>query len=158
MNTSTIVSTILSTMNGTLVRKGKENFIAIPNDEGGYIKVAVSNLLAKDTATNKAFDFATSVTEYAEWAKEQEAKANKPKATKPVNVKAQELRDAMDATITAWVPDMEEDKRYSATDIKNAIGIEADVMQVGSSAIRLADKGIIGIERDAKGKRFYFAL
>ena len=158
MNTSTIISTILSTTNGTLVRKGKENFIAIPNDEGGYVKVAVSNLLAKDTKTNKAFDFGTACADYIVWAQEQEAKANQPKAVKPVNAEAQARRDAMDATITAWVPNMEQGKRYSATEIKDAIGIEADVMQVGSSAIRLADNGIIGVEKDAKGKRFYFAL
>ena len=155
-NVAEILSAVIA-LGGTMVRRGKENFVAIPLEDGTFAKVAVGNLLAKDTATNKAFDFDSACTDYILWAREQEIK-KEVKAVKPVNTEAQARRDAMDATITAWIPNMEQGKRYSATEIKDAIGIEVDVMQVGSSAIRLADNGIIGVEKDAKGKRFYFAL
>ena len=88
MTTTEMITNILSQFPGsTMVRRSKQNFIAVPtgeNEDGvmEYAKVAVSALLSKDTKTNTAFDFDAAVAEYNEWKEVADAKAAKPKAEK----------------------------------------------------------------------------
>jgi hypothetical protein len=81
-------------------------------------------------------------------------KANKPVKVKGPNPEAQARRDELDAKI-AGLPSFTE---YTATDILNALaGQVAEnvlVMQIGSSAKRLVEKGILTSE--VKEKKTYY--
>ena len=48
---------------------------------------------------------------------------------------------------------------YTATDVLNALaGVIAEnttVMAVGSSAMRMVEKGVLSVRKDEKGKKFY---
>lgn len=155
-STNEIMSAIISNIGGTVVRKNSENFIAIELEDGTYAKIAVSGLLSRDTKVNRAFNLEECVNQYAEWQKVQEIKANQPKKEKAVNTEAQAKRDAMDAALTEWFnTSAEEGKQYTATELVNALFPNESPMVVGSSAIRLANNGVITMEKDAKGKRHY---
>jgi hypothetical protein len=157
MNTNEILNTILAIPGAQMARQNKTNFVVIPGDEG-ITKVAVSGVLAKDTKAHKAFNLEAAVAEYkayeAEVALREAEKANRPVKVKGPNPEAQARRDELDAKI-AGLPSFTE---YTATDILNALaGQVAEnvlVMQIGSSAKRLVEKGILTSE--VKEKKTYY--
>ena len=158
MNMNEIINSILSSNEGAvLCRTAKTNFIAIPTGDANqpFVKVAVSNALAKDTKVNKAFDVVTAHAEYEKWIAEQTAKANTPKKERGVNVEAQARRDAMDAVLTEFI-NSKMDGEMSATDVlngcKDVLPEGTMVMAVGSSLMRLADIGIVTFRLDGKKK------
>ena len=157
MNTNEILNTILSIPGASMARQNKTNFVIIPTDDG-YAKVAVGGVLAKDTKAHKAFNAEAAIAEYkayeAEVALREAEKANKPVKVKGPNPEAQARRDELDAKISALPPFTE----YTATDILNALaGQVAEnvlVMQIGSSAKRLVEKGVLTAE--VKDKKSYY--
>ena len=155
MTTTEMISNILSQFPGaTMVRRSKQNFIAVPmgeNEDGvmEYAKVAVGALLSKDTKTNTAFDFAAAVAEYEEYAAQQTEKANKPKAPKksgadPEKVAAQAARK--DAAL-AWL--IANSGEHTATEVKAAIDPDnkVTIMQIGSDLKSLMQDGQIVCEK-----------
>ena len=157
MNKTEILNTILAIPGAQMARQNKTNFIAIPCDDG-IVKVAVGTALANDTKSHKAFNLEAAVAEYkayeAETALKAAEKANKPVKVKGPNPEAQARRDELDAKI-AGLPSFTE---YTATDILNALaGQVAEnvlVMQIGSSAKRLVEKGVLTSE--VKEKKTYY--
>ena len=149
MNKTEILNTILAIPGAQMARQNKVNFVAIPCEDG-IVKVAVGTALANDTKSHKAFNLEAAVAEYkayeAETALKAAEKANKPVKVKGPNPEAQARRDELDAKI-AGLPSFTE---YTATDILNALaGQVAEnvlVMQIGSSAKRLVEKGILTSE------------
>jgi hypothetical protein len=158
MNMNGILQSILSLEGATMCRQNKTNFVAIPTEDG-IVKVNVSVALAKDTQNHKAFNFEASKAEYkayvAEVARKEAEKASKPVKVKGVNPEAQARRDAIDKAIA----DMPSFTDYTATDVMNALtGVIAEnttVMAVGSSAMRMVEKGVLSVRMDEKGKKFY---
>lgn len=157
MNKTEILNTILAIPGAQMARQNKTNFIAIPSEDG-IVKVAVGTALANDTKAHKAFNLEAAVAEYkayeAETALKAAEKANKPAKVKGPNPEAQARRDELDAKI-AGLPSFTE---YTATDILNALaGQVAEnvlVMQIGSSAKRLVEKGVLTSE--VKEKKTYY--
>ena len=162
MTTNEMISNILSQFPGaTMVRRSKQNFIAVPmgeNEDGvmEYAKVAVSALLSKDTKTNTAFDFTAAVAEYEEYAATQAEKAAKPKAEKksaadPAKVAAQAARKE---AALAWL--IENSGEHTATEIKAAIDPEnkVTIMQIGSDLKSLMQEGQIACEKH-EGKNYW---
>ena len=157
MNKTEILNTILAIPGAQMARQNKANFVAIPSEDG-IIKVAVGTALANDTKSHKAFNLEAAVAEYkayeAEVALREAEKANKPVKVKGPNPEAQARRDELDAKI-AGLPSFTE---YTATDILNALaGQVAEnvlVMQIGSSAKRLVEKGVLTSE--VKEKKTYY--
>ena len=82
-------------------------------------------------------------------------RANKPVKVKGPNPEAEARRQALDAQV-ASLPSFTD---YTATDIMNALaGQIADnvtVMAVGSSAMRLVEKGVLSMTLDEKKKKHY---
>lgn len=158
MKKNDVLSTILAIEGAQMARQNNTNFVVIPSDEG-YVKVAVGVALAKDTKTAKAFNAEAAIADYKAWEAESklrdEQKANKPTKTKAVNTDAQARRDALDNTIA----DLAEIDNATATDILTALNgkvpSNVTVMAVGSSAMRLVDKGVLKVTLDAKGKKHY---
>lgn len=158
MTYSDVMSTVLAIPGATKCRSNKTNFIAIPTEDG-YVKVAVGTALAKDTKAHKAFNFDASVAEYKVWEAEKALaaaeRANRPVKVKGPNPEAEARRQALDAAV-AGLPSFTD---YTATDILNALaGQVADnvtVMAVGSSAMRLAEQGVLTITLDEKKKKHY---
>jgi hypothetical protein len=166
MNTTTILSTILSQFDGaTMVRKSKQNFIAIPkgeNEDGvmEYVKVAVSDLLSKPTKTNPAFDFDAAVAEYAEWSAEQAEKASKPKSEKKsgADPAKQAEKEKRKGALLAWL--IENPGAHSCSEIFNAMpGVYAGktFMTVGSDAKELVASGTVE-KSSEQGKNYYSAV
>lgn len=157
MNKTEILNTILAIPGAQMARQNKTNFVAIPCEDG-IVKVAVGTALANDTKAHKAFNLEAAVAEYkayeAETALKAAEKANKPVKVKGPNPEAQARRDELDAKI-AGLPSFTE---YTATDILNALaGQVAEnvlVMQIGSSAKRLVEKGVLTSE--VKEKKTYY--
>ena len=162
MTTTEMISNILSQFPGaTMVRRSKQNFIAVPmgeNEDGvmEYAKVAVSALLSKDTKTNTAFDFDAAVAEYNEYAAAQAEKATKPKAPKksgadPEKVAAQAARKE---AALAWL--IANSGEHTATDVKAAIDPEnkVTIMQIGSDLKALMQDGQIVCEKK-DGKNYW---
>lgn len=157
MNKTEILNTILAIPGAQMARQNKTNFVAIPCEDG-IVKVAVGTALANDTKSHKAFNLEAAVAEYkayeAETALKAAEKANKPVKVKGPNPEAQARRDELDAKI-AGLPSFTE---YTATDILNALaGQVAEnvlVMQIGSSAKRLVEKGVLTSE--VKEKKTYY--
>lgn len=159
MTQNEILNTILSlTEDATMCRANKTNFVAIPCEDG-IVKVNLTLALAKDTKTHKAFNLDAAKAEYKAYVAEQAVKAaekaNKPVKEKGVNVEAQARRDALDNAITGMASFTD----CTATDILNAlIGVVPEnttVMAIGSSAMRLVDKGILSVTVDEKKKKHY---
>ena len=140
-------------------RNNKTNFIVIPCEDG-VAKVNVQTALAKDTKNHTAFNMDAAVAEYKAWEAETALKAAekaaKPKTVKGPNPEAQARRDELDAKIAA-LPSFAE---YTATDIRNALGnTVADnvlVMQVGSAAKRLVEKGVLTVSTKDGDKKSYY--
>lgn len=154
-----VISAIQSLFpNAFMARQNKTNFLVVPTDEG-FVKVATAIALAKDTKAHKAFNAEAAKAEYkayvAETARKEAEKANKPVKEKGINVEAQARRDAIDTAIEG-MPSFTD---YTATDVMNALaGVIAEnttVMAVGSSAMRMVEKGILSVRKDEKGKKFY---
>lgn len=158
MNKNDVLSTILGIPGATMCRTNKTNFIAIPTEEG-YVKVSIGTALAEDTKNHKAFNFEAATAEYkaheAEVALKAAERANKPVKVKGPNPEAEARRQELDAKVNA-LPSFTD---YTATDIMNALaGQLADnvtVMAVGSSAMRLVEKGILTMTVDEKKKKHY---
>ena len=152
-----ILNTILAIPGAKMARANKTNFVVVPTEDG-FAKVSVSSTLSKDTKSHKAFNAEAAVAEYkayeAEVALRLAEKANKPVKVKGPNPEAQARRDELDAKI-AGLPSFTD---CTATDILNALaGQVAEnvlVMQIGSSAKRLVEKGILTSE--VKDKKTYY--
>lgn len=158
MTKNDVLSTILALEGAEKCRANKTNFIAIPCEDG-IVKVTVGTALAQDTKNHKAFNFEAAIAEYkaheAETALKAAERANRPVKVKGPNPEAQARRDELDAKLGA-LPSFTD---YTATDIMNALaGQLADnvtVMAVGSSAMRLVEKGILTVTMDEKKKKHY---
>ena len=160
MNINEVKNVIMGIEGAAMARQNKTNFIVIPTDEG-FVKVAVQTALSKDTKNHSAFNMGAAVAEYKAWEAETALKAAE-RAARPVKVKgpnpeAQARRDELDAKIAA-LPSFAE---YTATDIRNALGNSvADnvlVMQVGSAAKRLVEKGVLAASTKEGDKKTYYS-
>jgi hypothetical protein len=158
MTKNDVLSVILSIAGAEKCRANKTNFIAIPTEDG-IVKVAVGTALAEDTKNHKAFNFEAAKESYKAWEAETALKAaeraNKPVKVKGPNPEAQARRDELDAKV-AGLPAFAE---YTATDILNALAGQVaenvTVMAVGSSAMRLVEKGVLTMSMDEKKKKHY---
>ena len=158
MNKNEVLSTILALEGATMCRQNKTNFVAIPCEDG-IVKVSVGTALAEDTKAHKAFNFEAATAEYKAWEAEAALRAaeraNKPAKVKGPNPEAEARRQALDNQI-AGLPSFTD---YTATDLLNALaGQVADnvtVMAVGSSAMRLVEKGVLTMTLDEKKKKHY---
>ena len=158
MTKNDVLSAVLSIAGAEKCRQNKTNFIAIPCEDG-IVKVTVSAALAENTKNHKAFNFEAAKADYKAWEAEGALRAAE-KAAKPVKVKgpnpeAEARRQALD-NLVAGLPSFTD---YTATDILNALaGQVADnvtVMAVGSSAMRLVEKGLLSMTLDEKKKKHY---
>lgn len=157
MNKNEILNTILGIPGAAMARQNKTNFVVIPADDG-IVKVAVGTALSVDTKAHKAFNLEAAVAEYKAWEAETALraaeKANRPVKVKGPNPEAQARRDELDAKIGA-LPSFTD---YTATDIMNAlagqIAENITVMQIGSGAKRLVEKGVLTME--VKDKKSYY--
>ena len=158
MNKNDVLSVILGVDGATMCRQNKTNFIAIPTEDG-IVKVSIGTALAEDTKNHKAFNFEAAKEAYKAWEAEAALRvaerANKPAKVKGPNPEAEARRQALDNQI-AGLPTFTD---YTATDILNALGDSVaenvTVMAVGSSAMRLVDKGILTMTLDEKKKKHY---
>ena len=158
MNKNDVLSVILGIEGAEKCRANKTNFIAIPTEDG-IVKVSVGTALAEDTKNHKAFNFEAAKESYRAWEAEgalrAAERANKPVKVKGPNLEAQARRDELDAKINA-LPAFAD---YTATDIMNAlagqIAENVTVMAVGSSAMRLVEKGVLSMNLDEKKKKHY---
>ena len=158
MTKNDVLSTILGIAGAEKCRVNKSNFLAIPTEDG-IVKVSVGTALAEDTKNHKAFNFEAAKADYKAWEAEgalrAAERANKPVKVKGPNPEAQARRDELDAKV-ASLPSFTD---ATATDIMNALaGQIADnvtVMAVGSSAMRLVEKGILTMTMDEKKKKHY---
>ena len=159
MNKNEILNTILSIPGAQMARQNKTNFVVIPAEDG-IVKVAVGTALAVDTKAHKAFNMEAAIAEYkayeAETALREAEKANKPVKVKGPNPEAQARRDELDAVISA-LPSFTE---YTATNIMDAIAgkvaFNLTPMNVGQSAKRLVEKGVlVSATKDGDKKAYY---
>ncbi len=159
MTINELKNVILGVEGATMARTNKTNFVVVPCEDG-VAKVNVSVALAQDTKNHAAFNMEAAIAEYKAWEAETALKAAeraaKPKAPKGPNPEAQARRDELDAKIAA-LPAFTE---YTATDIRNALGTSvADnvlVMQVGSAAKRLVEKGVLVHSTREGDKKSYY--
>ena len=158
MTKNDVLSVIMSIAGAEKCRQNKTNFIAIPTDEG-IVKVSVGTALAEDTKAHKAFNFEAAKADYKAWEAEgalrAAERANKPVKVKGPNPEAEARRQALDAQI-AGLPAFED---KTATDILNdlagQVAENVTVMAVGSSAMRLVEKGVLTMTLDEKKKKHY---
>jgi hypothetical protein len=159
MNVTEILNTILAIPGAQMARANKTNFVVIPTDEG-YAKVAVGAALAKDTKNRKAFNAEAAIAEYkaheAEVALREAERANKPVKVKGVNPEAEARRNELDSVIGS-MPSFTE---YTATNIMDAINgkvaFTLTPMNVGQSAKRLVEKGVLTVStREGDQKSYY---
>ena len=158
MNKNDVLSTILALEGATMCRVNKANFVAIPTEDG-IVKVSIGTALAEDTKNRKAFNFEAATAEYKAWEAEAALRAaeraNKPVKVKGPNPEAEARRQALDAQV-AGLPSFTD---YTATDILNALAGQVaenvTVMAVGSSAMRLVEKGVLTMTMDEKKKKHY---
>ena len=158
MNKNDVLSVIMSINGAEKCRANKTNFIAIPTEDG-IVKVSVGTALAEDTKNHKAFNFEAAKADYKAWEAEgalrAAERANKPVKVKGPNPEAEARRQALDAQV-AGLPSFTD---YTATDILNALAGQVaenvTVMAVGSSAMRLVEKGLLTMTLDEKKKKHY---
>lgn len=159
MTTNEILNTVLNIPGATMARQNKVNFVVIPTEEG-YAKVSVGTALAKDTKNHKAFNAEAAIAEYkaheAEVALREAERANKVPKVKGPNPEAQARRDELDAVIGA-MPSFAD---CTATDIMNAIegkvAFTLTPMNVGQSAKRLVEKGVLTVGNKDNDKKSYY--
>ena len=158
MNKNDVLSVIMSINGAEKCRANKTNFIAIPTEDG-IVRVSVGTALAEDTKNHKAFNFEAAKADYKAWEAESALRAaeraNKPVKVKGPNPEAEARRQALDAQV-AGLPSFAD---YTATDIMNAlagqIAENVTVMAIGSSAMRLVEKGVLTMTLDEKKKKHY---
>ena len=158
MTKNDVLSAVLGLEGATMCRANKTNFIAVPVEDG-YVKVSIGTALAEDTKNHKAFNFEAATAEYKAWEAEgalrAAERANKPVKVKGPNPEAEARRQELDAKVSA-LPSFTD---YTATDIMNAlagqIAENVTVMAVGSSAMRLVEKGVLTMTVDEKKKKHY---
>ena len=158
MTKNDVLSAVLGLEGATMCRANKTNFIAVPVEDG-YVKVSIGTALAEDTKNHKAFNFEAATAEYKAWEAEgalrAAERANKPVKVKGPNPEAEARRQELDTKVTA-LPSFTD---YTATDIMNAlkgqIAENVTVMAIGSSAMRLVEKGILTMTVDEKKKKHY---
>ena len=158
MNKNDVLSVIMGIDGAEKCRQNKSNFIAIPTEDG-IVKVAVSVALSEDTQNHKAFNFEAAKADYKAWEAEgalrAAERANKPVKVKGPNPEAEARRQALDNQV-AGLPSFTD---YTATEILNALGNtvaeNVTVMAVGSSAMRLVEKGVLSMTLDEKKKKHY---
>ena len=159
MTINEVKNVIMGIEGAVMGRANKTNFIAIPTDEG-WIKVAVQTALSKDTKNHTAFNAEAAIAEYKAWEAETALKAaeraSRPVKVKGPNLEAQARRDELDAKIAA-LPAFTE---YTATDIRKALGNSVAenvlVMQIGSAAKRLVEKGVLVPSVKENDKKTYY--
>lgn len=158
MTKNDVLSAVLGLEGATMCRANKTNFIAVPVEDG-YVKVSIGTALAEDTKNHKAFNFEAATAEYKAWEAEgalrAAERANKPVKVKGPNPEAEARRQELDTKVSA-LPSFTD---YTATDIMNALAGQlaenVTVMAVGSSAMRLVEKGILTMTMDEKKKKHY---
>ena len=158
MNKNDVLSAILALEGAVMCRSNKTNFVAIPTEDG-IVKVSVGTALAEDTKNHKAFNFEAAKADYKAWEAEAALRvaerANKPVKVKGPNPEAEARRQELDAKVAA-LPAFTD---ATATDILNALAGQVaenvTVMAVGSSAMRLVEKGILTMTMDEKKKKHY---
>ena len=159
MNKNEILNTILSIPGAVMARQNKTNFVAIPAEDG-IVKVSIGTALSTDTKAHKAFNMDAAIAEYkayeAEKALKEAEKAVKPAKVKGPNPEAQARRDELDAVISA----MSSFTDCTATDIMNAIegkvAFMLTPMNVGQSAKRLVEKGVLVVATKDGDKKSYY--
>ena len=162
MTTTEMITSILSQFPGaTMVRRSKQNFIAVPMGENvdgvmEYAKIAVSALLYKDTKTNTAFDFDAAVAEYNEYAAGVAEKAAKPKAPKKSGADPEKVAaaNARKEAALAWL--IENSGEHTAKEVKAAIDPDnkVTIMQIGTDLKALMQDGQIVCEK-REGKNYW---
>lgn len=161
MTMQNIIDAITSACTGaTMCRRSNSNFLAVPgavvDGVQTYYAVKVSALLAKDTKTNKAFDFDAAVAEYAEFAAKQAEKASTPKKSSGADPAKQAAKEKRKEALAAWMKD--NPGEHTCTEIKDAMPEvygECVIMTVGSDAKELLLDGVLD-KRTEKGKNYYF--
>lgn len=159
MNKNEILNTILSIPGATMARANKANFVVIPAEDG-IVKIEMKTALATDTKAHKAFNMEAAIAEYkaheAEKVLKEAEKATKPVKVKGPNPEAQARRDELDAKIES-MPSFTE---CTATDIMNALAGQVTFtltpMNVGQSAKRLVDKGVLTVGAKENDKKAYY--
>jgi hypothetical protein len=155
------LTNVLMGVDGAVMGRVKNsNFVIVPLEDGSYAKVNVSKALMEDTKTHAAFNYETAVADYKAWeaaaAMREAEKASKPKTPKGPSPEAQARRDELDAMITN-LPAFTE---YTATDIRAALADKLPsnvlVMQVGQSARRLVEKGVLTVATHEGDKKPYY--
>ena len=160
MTKNDVLSTVLSIAGAQMCRANKSNFVAIPCEDG-VVKVTVGTALAQDTKNQKAFNFDAAVAEYkaheAETALKAAERANRPVKVKGPNPEAQARRNELDAVISA-MPSFTD---CTATDIMNAIegkvAFTLTPMNVGQSAKRLVEQGVLTVGQKENDKKSYYS-
>ncbi len=143
----------------TNARANKTNFIVVPCEDG-VVKINTTVAMEKDTKNHKAFNMEAAVAEYKAWEAETALKAaekaNRPVKVKGPNPEAQARRDELDAVIGA-MPSFTD---RTATDIMNAIegkvAFTLTPMNVGQSAKRLVEKGVLVVATKDGDKKSYY--
>lgn len=155
------LTNVLMSIDGAVMGRVKNsNFVIVPLEDGGYAKVSVSKALMEDTKTHAAFNYEAAVEDYKAWeaaaAMREAERASKPKTPKGPSPEAQARRDELDAMITN-LPAFTE---YTATDIRAALANKLPsnvlVMQVGQSARRLVEKGVLTVATHEGDKKPYY--
>jgi hypothetical protein len=159
MTKNDVMNVVLGITGAQMARQNKTNFVVIPADDG-IVKVAVNTALSVDTRAHKAFNLEAAVAEYKAWEAEsalrEAEKASKPAKVKGPNPEAQARRDELDAVIGA-MPSFTD---CTATDIMNAIegkvAFNLTPMNVGQSAKRLVEQGVLTVGvKDGDKKAYY---
>lgn len=156
-----LVNSVLT--NGTMVRNGTRNFMAVPldPDEEGvpqYASVVVSKLGNKNTEHRAAFDFDTAAANYVEYLenqKERKAKVAAKRVPDPEKeAKAAAKRERLEKVLE-WIN--AHPGEYTCTNIKESLPeVYADltVMQVGTDMRTLANEDSVTHRKEA-GKNYY---
>lgn len=163
-NCASVSSSILSSMNGAMVRRGDTNFIAIPAEvvDGvqTYVGVKVTALKSADTERKDgtvipAFDFDSAKLAYDAWKTQFDAKASAPKKSKGADPAVEARKVARAEWMRNWIDNvMDATKEYTASDVY----AEADKqlfptpMMVGSALIAMDGNGIV-IHDNGKGNK-----
>lgn len=155
-----VLSAIQSTFpNATMCRRNKENFLAVPGNivDGvqTYYAVKLSALLAKDTKTNKAFDFNTAAADYETWHAEQAAKQTARKKSSSADPAKQAAKEARKTAVFEWL--VANSGMHSCTDIFKALPDVYEgqtIMTVGSDCKSLSEEGKVS-KTTEKNKNFY---
>ena len=159
MTKNDVMNVVLGITGAQMARQNKTNFVVIPAEDG-VVKVAVGGVQAIDTKAHKAFNLEAAVAEYKAWEAEsalrEAEKASKPAKVKGPNPEAQARRDELDAVIGA-MPSFTD---CTATDIMNAIegkvAFNLTPMNVGQSAKRLVEQGVLTVGTKDGDKKAYY--